>query len=88
MCVSVCVGVSVCVSEGQGPTGTKVARFDMSKSIISLSKIANQCGAIADFAKDKTTERSVGVAVGQNLEKGESQYKGGGGGGGLLKIGD
>ena len=69
----------VCVSEGQGPTGTKVARLDMSKSIISLSKIANQCGAIADFAKDKT-ERSVGVAVGQNLEKGEGNTRGEGGG--------
>ena len=80
-----CVGVSVCVSEGQGPSGTKVARRDLSKSII-LSKIANQCSAIADFAKDKTTERSVGVAVGQNLEKGEGNTREEGGGG-LRKIG-
>ena len=75
----------MCVSEGQGSTGTKVARLDMSKSIISLSKIANQCGAIADFAKDKTTERSVGVAVGQNLEKGEGNTRGEGGGGVFVK---
>ena len=55
----------------QGPSGTKVARLDMCRSIISLSKIVHQMWYDHPFSlRNKTTERAVGVEVGDNRERG------------------
>ena len=75
----------------QGPSGTKVPRLDMCRSIISLSKIAHQVWRNQSFSqKNKTTEKAVRrwggrggrfegdrkEGLGQNLKKGGRQYRG------------
>ena len=46
----------------QGPSGTKVPRRDICRSILSLSKIAHQMWRDNPFSQRKrTTEKTVGV---------------------------
>ena len=52
-------------------THIKVLRLDMCRSIISLSKITHQMWCYHPFSqRNKTTERTVGVGVGGNRERG------------------
>ena len=56
-----------CNDTHQGPSGTKVPRLDMYRSIISLSKTAHQMWRDRTFnQRNKTAERVVGVDVGDN----------------------
>lgn len=49
----------------QGPSGTKVPRVDMCRSIISLSKITYNMWCDHPFSqRNKTTKRAVKVEVG------------------------
>ena len=61
------------------PSGTEIPRLEMSRSILSLSKIAHQMWCDHPFSqRNKTTERTGGVeetekwemGFGQNFKKG------------------
>ena len=74
----------------QCPSGGKVQRLNMCRSILSLSKIAHYMWCDHPFnQRNRTTERTVGVGVGvggdrevggeaggQNLKKWGRQYRG------------
>ena len=55
----------------QGPSGIKVPRLDMCGSMISLSEIVHQMWHDHPFSqRNKTTERAMGVGVGDDRERG------------------
>ena len=51
----------------QGPSGTKVPRLDMCRSILSLSKIANRT---IEIAKKQGNRKNTGGGVGGDREVG------------------
>ena len=71
------------INTHQGPSGTKVPRLEMFRSILSLIKTAHQIWLDHQLSqRNKTTERAVGVGVG-----GDSEVRGGDGIGQILKRG-
>ena len=91
VCVSVCVGYQIrepyyvtdlskrdtLVHKTHiGPSGTKLPRLPMCRSIISLSKIIHQMWRDHPFSQiSKTTEIAVGVGVGRDREGGRGWTK-------------
>ena len=60
-----------CINTHQGPSGTNVPMLNMCRSISSTSKIAHQMWHDHPFSqRNRTTEKPVGVGVGDDREVG------------------
>ena len=63
---------------GQGPSGTRLLRLDMRRSIISLSKLTDQMWCNHPFSqRNKATEKAVEVEGGDDGD-GQTKFEKGG----------